>query len=317
MPDKPAVKRAYQRIERMLADGGPVLLDGGIGSELERAGYDAGRNTAEAWGTRALDEAPDLTREVHRRYVEAGADVITTNTWRLDRYASGGAVPEHADGWPALAVRAVDLAREATQAVAEPPAIAFSLFTEPLEPSSVAPIAEAVVQAQPDLVLVETTESIPEDLRFPAFETLLSTEIPLWVSYRWTLDGPCDVSDLGITPIHGRLQTATGDLFGRAAAELERLGVSALLVNCLPPERVRGTLPFLRGYTDLPLGVYPNAGRFIDPGWDFEHASSPEAFAIQAGEWLADGATIVGGCCGVGPEHISAARRALAAESAR
>ena len=306
---------AYQRIDGLLAGGGPVLLDGGIGSELERVGYDAGRNTAETWGTRALDEAPDLTSEVHRRYVEAGADVITTNTWRIDRYASGDALPEHADSWSDLAVRAVELAREAAQAAAAPPAVAFSIFTEPIEPSVVEQIAKAVVRAQPDLVLVETTESIPEDLRFPAFEPLLSTGIPLWVSYRWTVDGPCDVSDIGITPIHGRLQDASGELFGRAAAELERLGVAALLVNCLPPERVGRTFPFLREYTDLPLGIYPNVGRFIDPGWDFEHASSPEAFVTQARAWLENGATIVGGCCGLGPEHISAVRSALSSPS--
>jgi S-methylmethionine-dependent homocysteine/selenocysteine methylase len=309
------VAPAYARIERLLAGGVPVLLDGGIGSELERVGYDSGRNSGDVWGTRALDEAPDLTSEVHRRYVEAGADVITTNTWRLDRYASGHAVPEHASGWPELAVRAVELAREAAEAVQSPPAIAFSLFTEPLEPDSLGPVAEAIAEAQPDLVLVETTESIPEELRFPAFETLLSTGIPLWVSYRWTLDGPCDVSDLGITPIHGRLQTATGDLFRRAAVALEQLGVTALLINCLPPERIGSTLPFLREFTNLPLGVYPNAGRFIDPGWDFERASSPEAFAIQARAWIEDGAAVVGGCCGLGPEHIAAARSALSLRS--
>ena len=166
-------------------------------------------------------------------------------------------------------------------------------------------------------MLVETTESIPEGLDFPEFEPLLSTGLPLWVSYRWTQEGPCDVSDLGIEPIKGSLQSASGALLGCAATQLERLGAAAILVNCLPPERVKGTVSFLRGHSRLPVGVYPNLGRFIDPGWDFEQASAPAAFAHQAQTWLDEGAAIVGGCCGVGAEHISAARDAISERAAR
>ena len=78
------VSAAYESLERRWDRGDVVVLDGGMGSELERVGYPSERNIDLLWGTRALYEAPELTKEVHRRYVRAGADVLTTNTWRID-----------------------------------------------------------------------------------------------------------------------------------------------------------------------------------------------------------------------------------------
>ena len=89
------------------------------------------------------------------------------------------------------------------------------------------------------------------------------------------------------------------------------MGVGALLINCLPADHVPGMLPWLRDFTDLPLGVYPNLGRYLDPGWKFDETTDPQAFGDLALEWRKEGAQIVGGCCGVTPEHIAAARQKL------
>jgi S-methylmethionine-dependent homocysteine/selenocysteine methylase len=108
----------YRRLERLWQEGWVVLLDGGVGSELERLGFPRERNIGELWGTRALYEAPELTREVHRRYVRAGADVITTNTWRIDRTPSAeaeGLVSRGAGRWQEKVRPAVGLAREAAR----------------------------------------------------------------------------------------------------------------------------------------------------------------------------------------------------------
>jgi SAM-dependent methyltransferase len=89
------------------------------------------------------------------------------------------------------------------------------------------------------------------------------------------------------------------------------MGVSALLVNCLPPDHVPGMLPWLRDFTDLPLGAYPNLGYYTEAGWRFDLHLGPAEYALLAKEWREEGAQIVGGCCGVTPEHIAAVRRAL------
>jgi S-methylmethionine-dependent homocysteine/selenocysteine methylase len=297
----------YRRLESIWCSGGVVVLDGGVGSELQRVGFPRDRNVGELWGTVALLEAPELAKEVHRRYVRTGADVITTHTWRIDGV--------NADG-PTLrttARRAVEIAREAATELGRPDtAVAFSVWPEPLEPAFTRGLAEVIVGARPDLVLAETVETIPPDLRFPVFELLLETGLPLWVAFRWTVDGPPDLRHQGIPPYAAALQAADGDLLVQAAGALEELGVSALLLNCLPRELISGMLPLLRGSTSLPLGVYPNVGTYRDPGWWFDDDVTPDEYAADAVRWReVEGAQIVGGCCGTTPEHIAAVVEAL------
>ena len=294
--------KAYRRLESIWRRSGIVVLDGGVGSELQRVGFPRNRNVGELWGTVALLEAPELAKEVHRRYVRAGADVITTHTWRIDGLDASRPTLR------AIARDAVQLAREAAAELDRPEtAVAFSVWPEPLEPVFAADLAEAISEAQPDLILAETVETIPPDLRFPVFEILLDIGLPLWVAFRWTVDGPPDLSHQGIPPYAGRLQDAEGSLLARAAAALEKLGVSAILLNCLPRELVGGMLPLLRDSTSLPLGVYPNLGTYGDPGWSFDDDVTPADYAADAVRWRdIERAQIVGGCCGTTPEHIGA-----------
>ena len=307
----------YRALQRRLEAGDVVVLDGGVGSELELVGYPSERNIDLLWGTRALYEAPELTKEVHRRYVRSGADVITTNTWRIDGIPKAQALGliDSGPSWQEAARLGVELAREAARELgrAEECAIAFSLFLEPIDPTFVPELAEAVANAEPDLILVETAETIPEDLEFPGYAVLLETGLPLWVSYRWTADGPPDLSHIGIGPPRSAPEGG-GDLFGRAAERFERLGVSALLVNCLPRECVSRTLPLLRRHTRLPLGVYPNLGKWINPGWEFDETATPESFLGDALRWRTEeGASIIGGCCGTTANHIAVLARGLRA----
>ena len=306
---------AYARIERRWQEGEVVLLDGGVGSELERVGYPSERNIDLLWGTRALYDAPDLTREVHRRYVQSGADVITTNTWRIDGIPEAQARGLIDDGmkWQDAARLAVELAREAIVEFGrgDECAVAFSLFLEPVGPPLVPELAHAAAASEPDLILVETCETIPEDLEFPEYEILLDTGLPLWVSYRWTVNGPPDLSAIGIPPTREG-PDADGERLGRAAQRFERLGIAAVLLNCLPRDLVAGTLPMVRRFTTLPLGVYPNIGVWVNPGWGFDETATPEAFVADALRWRDhEGAGIIGGCCGTTAEHIAALSGAL------
>jgi SAM-dependent methyltransferase len=102
-----------------------------------------------------------------------------------------------------------------------------------------------------------------------------------------------------------------GDAFGRAARRFEEMGIGALAINCLPPDHVTGMLAWLRDFTDLPLGVYPNLGYLSAAGWRHEAGVGAAEYAELALRWREEGAQIVGGCCGVGPDQIAAARTAL------
>jgi S-methylmethionine-dependent homocysteine/selenocysteine methylase len=285
-----------------------------MGSELELVGYPSERNIDLLWGTRALYEAPELTREVHRRYVRSGADVLTTNTWRIDgipKAQARGLIDADGPSWQEAARLGVELAREAAreEGRGHECAIAFSLFPHYVDEAFALELAEAVAAAEPDLILAETGMTIPEELEFPEYAALLETGLPLWVAYRWTVDGPPDLTHIGIPSPPG---TPPGELFGRAAEHLERMGVSAVLVNCLPPESAAGTIPMLRRHTSLPLGVYPNLGAWINPGWEFDDTATPESLLAHARRWRDEGASIIGGCCGTTAEHIAALAAGLA-----
>ncbi|MBI3978135.1 MAG: homocysteine S-methyltransferase family protein [Chloroflexi bacterium] len=301
----------YQRIEDKLKRGEVVILDGGISSEMQNAGYPQDLNLGELWGVRGLytDFGIEASREVHRRYVKAGAELLMTNTFRLDMCPTAeldGRCPGEPGTWRKLVKFSVDIVREEAAKLGreQETAVAFVQARPALcDPQWLKELAGLLKEAQPDLLLMEAISDIPEDLSFPEYETLLETGIPLWVSYRRVVGGICG--------LYGEVRKMDGDLFQRAAAKFEQMGIGAVLVNCLPAVSVYGVLPWLRQATALPLGAYANTGRFVNPGWDFSMADTPEEYAAHARVWVQEGAQIVGGCCGTMPAHIAAVAEAL------
>jgi S-methylmethionine-dependent homocysteine/selenocysteine methylase/SAM-dependent methyltransferase len=306
---------AYQRIQKKIAEESCVILDGGTSTELERMGISQFHISDDnLWGTWGLFHAPYAVLDVHRRYVGAGADIITTDTWGIvnapdmgARPAAGGlAAPAH---WMDVARSGIRLARQAIDEAGktEECAVAFSVNgdVEAAERHNTLELLTRVFENEPpDLILMETLSLIRDNLTFPAVEIMLATGIPVWLSFRRCRHGVCGV--------YGQHWGGPeGDLFGRAVHRFEKMGVAAVMINCLPINHLPGMLPWLKDFTDLPLGVYPNLGHYLDPGWQFDDEIGAEEYAKLALQWREEGAEIIGGCCGVGPEHIAAAGRAL------
>jgi S-methylmethionine-dependent homocysteine/selenocysteine methylase/SAM-dependent methyltransferase len=292
-----------------------VLLDGGLGTELPIAGGSKGALDEKLWGTRALIESPDAVLRVHHEYLDAGCDVLSTNTWGLaSALASDGPRlwedrdrPVH---WMDVGRRGLRLARQAVRERGREgdTAVAFSLNgdVDSEEGSETVELLGRLFADEPeppDLVLIETLSLLTPTLD-RAIEGLLATGIPLWLSFRRCRHGLC-----GIYGQHWG--GPEGDAFGRAARRFEDMGVKALLINCIPPDHVEGMVSYLRDFTDLPLGVYPNLGYFSDRGWRFTPGVGGEEYAEMALRWREEGAQIIGGCCGVRPEHIAAAGQRL------
>ena len=102
----------------------------------------------------------------------------------------------------------------------------------------------------------------------------MATGFPLWVAYRRGVGGPVGIFGDALPP--------DGDRFGRAARRLEELGAGAVLVHCLPPANAHGVAPWLRDFTSVPIGVYPNNGRYDMYTWRWEHTVSPGELADHA-----------------------------------
>jgi S-methylmethionine-dependent homocysteine/selenocysteine methylase len=314
-----AAARGYARVEALLAEQRPVVLDGAVGTELPRVGVSAARGSDERlWGTRSLIDTPDLVLDVHRSYVATGCDVISTNTWGLasalaadgPRLWDDAGAPVH---WMDIARRGLRLATTAAGEAAPGdgrarPAVAFSLNADVDSPDgreTIRLLARLFADepVPPDLVLVETLSVLRPSL-FETVEELLQVGLPVWLSFRRCRHGVC-----GVYGEHWG--GPEGDEFGRAARRFEQMGVGALLVNCIPPDHVPGMVSYLRDFSDLPLGVYPNLGYFTDAGWRFDPGVGGDEYARMALAWREEGAQIVGGCCGTRPDHIAAARERL------
>jgi S-methylmethionine-dependent homocysteine/selenocysteine methylase/SAM-dependent methyltransferase len=277
---------AYDVLREALAVERCVIFDGGTASGPARI--------------------PAAATALHRRYVRAGCDVVTTDTRGLLSPApDGGRHPR----WPELARRSVRLAR---QAVAKERregevAVAFSIDADIDRPDGVQTIrllGRALAEEPPDLLVVEGLTVLRPTLQ-ATVEALLALGFPVWLSFRRCRHGLCGV--------YGQHWGGPeGDAFGRAARHFEELGVDALLLGCIPPDHVDGMLSHLRDFTDLPLGVHPNLGYLTSEGWQVDADAGPDQFARMAVRWRGEGAQLIGGCCGVGPEQIGAARAELA-----
>ena len=310
-----AASPAYGHLQGLLVAERCVMLDGGVATELQRLRPLKGEPgpEPELWGTWALYRAPQAVLNVHSRYVAAGCDVISTDTWSIlstpevELHARVG-TPEVAH-WMDIARLGVRLARQAIeeQGRAGECAVAFAISEDvgsPEREETLELLLRSLADEPPDLLLLETLTLVRDPDTFETIERLLATGLPVWLSFRRCRHGVCGVYGQHWGP-------PEGDLFGRAARRFEEIGVGALLINCLPVDHVPGMLSWLRDFTALPLGVYPNLGHLAGPLWRFDEETGPAEYSELALSWRAEGAQIIGGCCGTTPGHLESAAQAL------
>lgn len=287
----------------------PVLLDGATGTELERRGA---RMSAPLWSAHALLDEPGLVRQVHLEYAEAGAQVLSTNTFRTHaRNLAAGGLAGRAAELTTLAVRLACEARDAfTRAHPDGAGIRVAGAISPLEdcfrpadsPGARAgpehrAIARQLVDAGADLLLIETMARIDEARAAVAAAQGLGR--PIWLAVVARADG----------------HLLAGEPLPDLVAALADLELQALLLNCTDLEHLGVALPALVAAAaprpDLWLGCYPHTGHH-DPerGWQ-THAVRPEDFAAQLSEHAArlPAIALLGGCCGSTPAWIAALAR--------
>ena len=292
---------------------GPVtILDGGTGRELLRIGAPFRQPE---WSALALIEAPAFVTRVHRAFLEAGAEVVTTNSYALVPFHIGDA--RFAAEGHALAALAGRLAREAADAAPGRRRVAGSLppvcgsYRPDLFDAAIArPVLETLVDglgASVDHWQAETLSSIAEAALVR--EVLGNDRRPLWLSF--TLHDE--------RPAPGDPRLRSGETVSEAVRSAAELGATAVLFNCSQPEAMADAVAAARTAGRLPVGVYANT--FEPMGADTEANDAlhglrgeltPAAYVAFARDWVGRGATLVGGCCGIGPEHIRALAAAFA-----
>lgn len=287
---------------------GTVVLDGGLATELERAGVDLRDHL---WSAGALLESPEEILRVHRSYFQAGADVAISASYQAS-FEGFAARAISANEGRRLLQLSVSLARDAAR---DFPGALVAASVGPygamladgseyrgrygLSVRELAafhrPRLETLLEAGPDLLAVETIPSIEETEAIVSVLAELS-EARAWVSFSCR-DGT-HISD--------------GTAFSAAAAlAASSPQVVAVGVNCTPPAFVPSLLASAQ--VDLPLLAYPNLGSEWDAAtkaWRLGAGSRPDLGGEAAG-WRALGVTVAGGCCGTTPDDVHAIAAAL------
>lgn len=284
-----------------------TILDGGMGRELHRRGAPFRQPE---WSALALMEAPDIVRETHLDFLRAGAQVVTTNSYALVPFHIG---QERFDAQAAeWARQAGRLAREAVEQSGTTAKVAASLpplfgsyrpdlFDKQVAPALARPLISGLMPFA-DIWLAETVSSL-EEARFWR-SSLPEDGKPFWVSFTLEDTMPHDVPVL-----------RSGENVHEAADFAVEIGAAAMLFNCSQPEVMAEALKVAHeAQSRLKLGVYANAFEPVqgqmneaNDGLDPIRAdATPENYLAWARQWADLGAEIIGGCCGIAPEHIRA-----------
>lgn len=294
-----------------------TILDGGMGRELERSGAPFRQPE---WSALALIESPVHVRQAHDAFARNGAEVITSNSYAV--------VPFHIgeDRFETDGLRLADLAGRLARETADTfgarvagslPPVLGSYRPDLFDAAKARPILEVLLEGlspYADLWLAETQSSLAEVTLVR--DLLANDPRPLWLSF--TLD---DHDAKAVLSGTAKPVLRSGESVAEAARHAAALGASALLFNCSQPEVMEAAVREARAALDgtsIAIGVYANA--FASEADDaaanetlhgIRADLTPPLYLGWARRWVDAGATMVGGCCGISPEHIGELARAL------
>ncbi len=288
-----------------------TLMDGSIGQELVKR---SGNRATPLWSTQVMVDQPDLVGAVHSDYFAVGATIATANTYALhrSRLAQVGMedqIPVLIDTAMAQAENARERYKDGRIAGSLGPLLASyrpDLNPEPDEASIRFGELVQLMKPRVDLFLIETVSSILEATG--ALRATRGCGRPVWLA-------------LTVMDEDGA-RLRSGEPLGDIAGVIGEFKPDAVLINCTRPEAVPAALDILK-QLGLPFGAYANgfthiSGAFLQDNPTVEALEQrsdlgPAAYAAHVMGWVGQGATIVGGCCEVGPDHIAELARQLQA----
>ena len=316
---------SYAELRARLDAREVIILDGAIGTQLQHMEVPLSRD---AWAATALETHPFTVRRLHELYIEAGVDVITTNTYSSARHnllplGLGDKVHE-------LNLRAVMLAQDARDRAAKERPVwvggsvsnyglmagaergwqDFQYFRDRVETTenqaraNLREQAEILAESGVDFLIAEPTGSTVQ--RRWVFEACVATGLPVWSGFKCRRDAADGSLKVGYR---------SDEAFDAEFAALAALGGELVTVFHSPVDATDDALAVVKAQWNGPIGVYPEAERpdYVETHRDdsVESKLTPDEFVVRAQRWVAAGVQVIGGCCGVEFEYIRPLRDAL------
>lgn len=283
-----------------------TILDGGMGRELQRMGAPFRQPE---WSALAVMEDPQSIYRAHNNFINAGAQIITINSYALVPFHIGE--ERFVDQGAQLIERAAKLARKSadknagTRVAGCLPPLFGSYSPQNFDHENAMRIIEPLFYQQAqyvDLWLIETVSSTQEAEFYLEYLHKINDKKPIWIAF--SLDD--DLDDETVKLRSGEPLSTLPDL--------NHYGVQAVLLNCCAPEVITPALDELKDlFPNIRTGAYANSfervqqksdGHANESLCDLRAEMTPERYLEFAKMWLQSGASIIGGCCGIGPEHI-------------
>ena len=295
----------YSFIDERLKQGKTIILDGGIGGELQKVGAKMDKGL---WCGRCSLDSPDKLLKVHHNYINAGADVITTNTYAstpisMKKYGYGNLIEE-------CNFKSVEIAKEAADG--KNVAVAGSVSTygyflkdgvENMLPSFNEHL-KILYNSGCDLIILEAMSS-----QYEIVETLLQCSkkinLPIWLSISCVFDKNKEIY-LGYDDDVKNDKPQIYENFKDSLYKFKQIHSGPILVAHSNMSVTEEAIKILKDNYKQIIGAYPNRGYFEKPEWKFKDNIQPKDYLDKAKSWKNNGAQIIGGCCGIGVEEIKA-----------
>ncbi|MEM7170937.1 MAG: homocysteine S-methyltransferase family protein [Pseudomonadota bacterium] len=292
----------YEKMMGRLAAGERILIDGATGTEIERRGVPM---LDDAWNGGGALSHPNILRQVHEDYLRVGAEIVISNTFATSRHALADA--GEAAHFEAYNRRGVELAKEARDRAGRPDALVaggISYWSWSGKHPALDTLRDGVteqagfmVDAGADLLMLEMMVDL-ERLML-TLEAARTSGLPVWVG----LSCKADAS--------GKMILWRGDPLDRVLGKLQDLDVPQVSIMHSEVEYVSGCLEVIEQNWAGPVGVYAHSARWVEHKCIFDDTISPAAYANYARSWLDRGAQMIGGCCGMGVNHIAALKQMM------
>ena len=285
----------YHALIQRLYDGDQLLIDGATGTEIEKRGVPMIQN---AWNGGGALTHPDIVRQVHEDYIRCGSEIVISNTFSTSRHVLQDADLE--EQFEALNRRGIELAVEARTNMNSPNilvagGITHWSFTGHVPPphllrTNIEEQAAIMANAGADLIMLEMMVDIERTIIL--IDAAQKSGLPVWVGFSCQLDE------------QGEPRLLDGPTLLEGINAIQAKDVSVVTIMHTEVEDIDACLDVLKAHWKGPKGVYAHSGRFVEPNWIFNDVISPEDYATAANSWLQKGVQVVGGCCGIGLEHI-------------
>ncbi len=292
----------YSKLIKRAQDGECILIDGATGTEVERRGVPQLDN---AWNGGGALSHPEIVKQIHKDYIDLGAEIVISNTFATTKHALTDANQEN--NFEALNRRGVELAVQAKEELKNDKVLVaggISYWTWTAnKPSleelklSVTEQAQIMRDAGADFIMLEMMIDIEQMIT--TIEAAQSSGLPLWIGLT------CEPN------ISNEMCLRDGDKLENVIDLIKSYNPDVINIMHTEVEFVDRCLDILHSQWEGLIGVYAHSGKSVNGEWTFNNVISAQEYCEYSAKWKHRGVSFIGGCCGVHTEHIDLMNKKL------